>query len=326
MNATTAQHLEFIAARRHYIGGTDAAAIVGVSPWASKLSVYLDKTAPEKAEDRDTFAMRRGLVLERFIADEFCRSHPGLVTYHPKPMVRTDWGFPAGASLDFYVAREDRPRTPIGLMDSKTAMSFYSRRQWKEPDPNRGLEEGDLPDAYYVQLQWYLAVTGLPRAWAAADTGDDSLTVVPVQPNERVQTRLITACREFWQEHIEGGVMPEPDGSAGDGEALQAMWPDTVPDPPVPLEDELAAVIISDYLAHEAKAKEHKGAADKAKQQLQALMGEHERAQVGSWLMTWKPVSAMRIDSKRLKAERPEIAAEYSTESTSRRFAVKETS
>lgn len=325
MNATAAHEL-FVLQRRAYLGGTDAAAIVGISPWATPLTVYLDKTQPEAREDRETMAMRRGLVLERFIAAEFCRTHPGLVTYHPKPVLRTDWGFPAGASLDFYVARAERPRTPIAMLETKTAMSYYSRRQWAEPSPDRLLEEGDLPDAYYTQVQWYLAVTELPLAYAAADTGDDSLTVVPIHPNERVQARLIDACRAFWTEHVEVGVAPEPSGSDRDGEALQRMWPDTVPEPTVTIEDELADLMVSDYLAHEFKAKEHKAAADKAKQQLQALMGENERAQVGSWLLSWKPVTASRIDSKRLRAERPEIAAAYSTESTSRRFAVKETS
>lgn len=325
MNAATAREL-LLAQRTHYIGGTDAAAIVGISPFATPLTVYLDKVQPEAKEDRETMAMRRGLVLERFIADEFCRSHPGLVTYHPKPVVRTDWGFPAGASLDFYVAREDRPRTPIAMLETKTAMSFYSRRQWQEPAPGELLSEGDLPDSYYAQVQWYLAVTGLPLAYAAADTGDESLTVVPIEPNERVQTKLIESCREFWLTHVEAHVAPEPSGTGKDAEALQRMWPDTIPDPPVTLEDELADVMVSDYLAHELKAKEHKAAAEKAKQQLQALMGENERAQVGSWLLTWKTVTSPRIDSKRLKAERPDVASEYTTESTSRRFAVKETS
>ena len=319
MNAATA-HAIFVEQRRAYIGGTDAAAISGVSPFATRLGVYLSKTQPQAEEDRDTFAMRRGLVLERFIASEFCRSHPGLVTFHPSPIVRSDWGFPAGASIDFMVAREEHPRTPIGLMDSKTAMSFYSRRQWKEPDPDRGVEEGDLPDAYYVQLQWYLAVSELPRAWAAADTGDDSLTVVPVRPNERVQQKLIADAAAFWRDHVEAGVAPAPDGSGHDAEALARMWPDTIPDPPVTIEDELANLIVSDYLAHSFKAKEHGAAADKAKQQLQALMGEYEKAVVGSWLLSWKKSTQKRIDTKRLRAEHPDLADQLTKLVESRRF------
>lgn len=325
MNAATA-HAAFVEQRRAYLGGTDIAAIIGVSPWATPLSVYLDKVQPEQAEDKDSLPMRRGLVLERFIADEFERTHPGLVCYRHKPIVRTDWGFPAGASVDFLVARIERPRTPIGELDSKTAFSFYSRGQWQAPDPNRGYEEGDLPDGYFSQQQWYLAVTGLPMAWASADVGDDSLITVPIKPRPKIQAKLIEAGLAFWTNHVLAKVPPEPTGEDADADALKRMFPDTIPDPPVYLEDPESEALLSDYLAHKFKAEEAIRLADEAKQKLQLRMGENERAQVGSWLLTWKPVTANRIDSKRLKSEKPEVAAEYSTESTSRRFAVKETS
>jgi predicted phage-related endonuclease len=321
VNAATA-HAEFVESRRAYLGGTDLAGIIGVSPWSTPLSVYLDKVDPEAAEFKDSLPMRRGLVLERFIAEEFTRSRPGIVTYRPSPVRRDDWGFPAGASIDFMVARAERPRTPIALMDAKTAMSFYGRRQWQEPDPDRGLEEGDLPDAYYVQLQYYLAVTGLPMAYAAADTGDDSLTVVPVKPRAKTQEKLIKAGRQFWQDHVLTGIPPEPNGSKTDGDALGRMFPETIPDPPVYLDDPEDQRVLSDYLAHSFKAKQHGAEADKAKQLLQARMGEHEAAVVGSYRLSWKTVSQSRIDSKALREKHPDVAAECTKETTYRKFDV----
>jgi len=322
---TATAHAEFVAQRRAYLGGTDIGALIGVSPWASPLSVYLDKVAPEQAEEKDSLPMRRGLVLERFIADEFMRE-TGLVCWHPAPIVRTDWGFPAGASIDYLVAYPDHPRTPIGLMDAKTAMSFYGRRQWQAPDPNRGYEEGDLPDAYYTQLAWYLAVTELPRAWGVADTGDDSLIKVPVKPNAQVQAKLIDAGLRFWTDHVLAGIPPEPTGTDSDHDALQRMWPETVPEPPVYIEDPVAEGILSDYLAGKAREEEGRRIAEQAKQRLESIMGENERAVVGGWQLQWKPVTSNRIDSKRLKAELPEVAAQFSKPSTSRRFDVKESS
>ncbi len=138
-----------------------------------------------------------------------------------------------------------------------------------------------------------------------------------------MQERLIEAGREFWQEHVERGVPPAPSGTDADGEALNRLWPDTIPDPPATIEDELAELILSDYLAHSVKAKEHarrgRGgqaapagpdgrARDGARRQLAPLLEAPERA----------PAST----AKRLKAERPEIAAEYSRTSESRVFGV----
>lgn len=312
MNAVAA-HAEFLAARRHYLGGTDIAAITGVSPWASPLSVYLDKVAPEQADDADSLPMRRGLALERFIADEFERATPGTVTYHPTPPLRTDWGFPAGASIDRYIATIEHPRTPTAILECKTAFSFQSARQWDQAAE-------DLPDSYFVQVQWYLAVTGLDWAYGAADTGKAQLTIVPIHADERVQARLIEAGREFWLGHVLAGVPPEPVGSDADHEALVRMYPETVPEPAVTLEDELAEVILSDYLAEKFKAEEHGRKAETAKQRLQALMGEHEQAVIGRWRLTWKSQTRTTIDSKRLKAERPDVAAEYARTSESRVF------
>jgi predicted phage-related endonuclease len=257
--------------------------------------------------------MRRGLALERFIADEFELAHPGVVCYHPRPIVRTDWGFPAGASVDRFIAHVEHPRTPIAVLECKTAFGFQSARQWSEA-------EADLPDSYYVQVQWYLAVTGLDLAYGAADTGREKLTVIPIGADPAVQARLIEAGRAFWQEHVERGVAPDPVGTEADASALARLWPDTIPEPAATIEDELAEVILSDYLAHSFKAKEHDGKAKAARQQLCALMGEHEQALVGSWRLTWKRQSRTTVDTKRLKAERPDIAAEFSKQSESRVF------
>jgi len=316
---TATAHAEFVAQRRCYLGGTDLAGLIGVSPWATPLSVYLDKTAPEQAKSKDSLPMRRGLFNEAFIASEFERARPGTVTYHPKPVVRTDWGFPAGASIDRFICDEAHPRTPVAVLECKTAFGFQSAQQWDE-------HAEDLPDSYYTQCQWYLAVTGLKWCYGAADTGKDALVIVPIKAVPAVQAELIEAGLRFWTDHVLAGIPPEPTGTDSDHDALQRMWPETVPEPPVYIEDPLAEGILSDYLAHKFKAKEHEAQADLAQQRLQSIMGEHEQAVVGGWKLTWKPITSNRIDSKRLKAELPEVAAQYSKPSVSRRFEAKESS
>lgn len=312
MSATALAHEKFLTQRRRYIGGTDVAAILGVSQWASPLSVFLDKTGVP-SDDKESLQMRRGLALEQFIADEFERVHPELTTWKAKPKVRTDWGFPAGASTDRLIALRDKPRTPVAILEAKTAFRF-GWRDWDEAN-------ADLPDAYYVQQQWYLAVHGLPLSYGAADVGDDKLRIVPVEADPAVQKRLIEAGRDFWQQHVETGISPEPIGTDADRDALNRMYPDTIPDPPVYIEGDEAQALLSDYLAHKFGAEEAKRASEKAKQGLQALMGENEQAVVGHWMLTWRKQTKTLIDSKRLKSERPEIAAEYVKTSESRTFA-----
>ncbi len=315
MSAVSIAHAQFVESRRGYLGGTDIAAVVGVSPWASPLSVYMDKVQPQDAPERDSLPMRRGLALERFIAEEFVREHPEFVFYHPAPIVRTDWGFPAGASIDFMLAAVDKPRTPVALMDSKCAFGFRSSKLWSEADE-------DLPDHYFVQLQWYMAIAELPIGYGVADTGGDKLTVVEVHADELTQARLIQAGRDFWTRHVVASEPPKPTGHKADSEALAHMWPETIPDPPLEITDVETQNVLGDYLSHSFKAKEHAEKADAAKQKLQAVMGERETAIVGNmWRLSWKQQTRKTIDTKALRKELPQVADEYTRETTSRVFA-----
>mgnify|MGYP000852737425 CR=1 FL=1 len=303
----------FLEGRRTYIGGTDVAAILGISPWSSPLQVWREKTNPVPETDGSSLAMRRGLALEDFIADEFTRAKPGLVTYRPKPVVRTDWGFPAGASVDRMVATTEHPRTPVAILEAKTAFK-YGWRDWNE-------ETGDLPPAYYVQQQWYLAVTELPLSYGAADIGDPgALRIIPTRPDRRIQRRCIEAAREFWERHVLTGQPPQPNGSDGDAAVLRDLYRDPLPDPAVPLDDPEAARLLRTYLEAKGTADSAKREAESAKQQLCALMGEHEKALVDGYLLTWKTQRRTTLDTKALRDAHPAIAGEFSRTTETRVF------
>ncbi len=305
---------DFLENRRRYLGGTDMAAIAGVSPWSSKLSVYESKIS-QPGSDESTLPMRRGTALEDFVADEFTRARPGYTTYRPRPIVHDEWGFPAGASIDRYIATVDRPRTPVAVLECKTAFGFRSGAKWDA-------ETGELPEGYYIQAQWYLAVTGLDLAYAAADTGGQDLTIVEVRADHHLHNALIDLGRRFWLDHVEANIPPQPDGSRADGEVLSGLWlGETIPDPPIEIEDIEAERLVCEYLAREREVKAAKLAADQAKQALQALMGPHEAAVVADrWRLSWKTQTRKTLDTKRLRADHPELAAEYTKTSESRTF------
>lgn len=60
-----------------------------------------------------------------------------------------------------------------------------------------------------------------------------------------------------------------------------------------------------------------------AQDEIKAIMGTAEELSAGAFKVTWKPVTTSRIDTAALKKELPGIAAKYTTQSTTRRFAVK---
>lgn len=307
MSGATAQ----LAARTRYIGGTDIAAIVGVSKWATPLSVYLDKIG-EGQKQAETLAMRRGKWMERFISREFVREHPELVVdLHPEPIVRHDWGFPAGASLDGWVRRR-RGIVTVAIFEAKTASAFRAR-DWDEA-------AGDLPDAYYVQCLWYLAVTDMPLAYAVADVGDaQRVRIVPIERDEETIAALIRAGREFWTGHVEPRIAPLPTGTDRDSQIVAAMYPRSRPDVEIVLPDETAvlASVAAQAAAEEKAAAERKA---EAQNRLKAAMGEAEAAMAGTYKLTWKTQTRTTLDSKALRAAHPAIAGEFERTAETRVF------
>ncbi len=67
---------------------------------------------------------------------------------------------------------------------------------------------------------------------------------------------------------------------------------------------------------------EAQAAADALRDRIKALMGDDETLIAGPFKVTYKPVTTSRIDSKALKQDHPDIAAEYTRTTTSRRFLV----
>ena len=63
---------EWILKRKEGIGGSDVASILGISPYKSSVSVYLDKTSDElETYTLDNYKVEIGEKLEDFVAKEF---------------------------------------------------------------------------------------------------------------------------------------------------------------------------------------------------------------------------------------------------------------
>ena len=62
--------------------------------------------------------------------------------------------------------------------------------------------------------------------------------------------------------------------------------------------------------------------AETIKDALKAYMGRQEVLRAGGYTVTWKPVKSVRLDSKALREAFPVIAAEFTVETTTRRFCV----
>ncbi|MBG9769464.1 YqaJ viral recombinase family protein [Bacillus vallismortis] len=301
-NMTEDQWLE---ARRAGIGGSDAAAIAGLSKWKTPMSVYLDKLGQAPQEHITSEAAYWGHIHEETVAREFSKRTGKKVRRRKAILQHPDYPFML-ANVDRLVVGER-----AGL-ECKTA-SEYLKSEW---------DGEEVPDAYLVQCQHYMAVTGLSAWWIAVLIGGNKFIYKKVERDEELIAYLIKIEQDFWKNHIENEIPPMFDGSEASAELLTHMYP-------VGFEDEtelpLAAnKLIEQYKSAKAEEKEAKERLKEAENQLKGMLGEYEVGNAEKALVTWKTVTTKRFDTNAFAAEHPELFEKFNKVSTHRRFNVKE--
>jgi putative phage-type endonuclease len=290
----------WLATRRQGLGGSDAAAVLGVSRYRGPWDTWADKTGAVPPADAGEAAYW-GQQLEPLVADEFAR-RTGLAVAPWPVMLRhptTPWML---ADLDRVVADG-------GLLECKTTGAHHAE-EWAD---------GGIPPEYVCQVQHYLAVTGAPHAYLAVLIGGQRFHWCRLDRDDAFIADLLAAEAAFW-DLVVTRTPPPPDGSPGARRVLQALHPAPTGGPVV-LPDTAAAWARA-YL--DAAQREQLAAADKerAAQALMALLGDAPQGTAGSYRVLWTPMTRRSFDFARFRAEHPDLYAAYSMPQPTRRFAV----
>lgn len=199
---------------------------------------------------------------------------------------------------------------PGDVLEVKTASVWAHRAGWDQ----------ELPPHYAAQGQWYMHLTGAANCTFAVLVGGQRLEVVTVPRSDHAIRLLLRECAKF-HSCLVTDTPPPPDGKSSSRDALAAMFPQGEPEAVIRLTrsqmrdvDELRALKASrDKLDEQIAEREN---------QLRALMGNATRAisPTDDDVIRWTNTTSRRVDTKRLRADRPEIASEYEVETPSRRF------
>lgn len=295
---------EWLEARRRGIGGSDAAAIMGASPWATKLTVYADKLGMLPEKD-DTIATRFGRDVEEVVAKWFSEDTGKKVRRVNAILQHPDYPWML-ANIDRKVQGES-----AGL-ECKTTSAF-----------NRtDFEGGSIPPYYYWQCVHYMAVTGFSRWYLAVIHGNSGFYHYEIPRNEEHIKLLIEREEQFWENHVLAEVPPLPDGKECDDNAIDAMSYGFEPtDENIDLSD--YADIFERLALAETALKTSKENVDALKQQIKMGMIDATHGECGKWKIFYASQSRTTIDAKRLKAELPQVYEQYKKVSESRPLLIK---
>lgn len=146
---------DWLQARHSFIGGSDAAAILGLNPWKTNVDLWEEKTGRKEAADiSDNEAVKFGSQSEPYLRELFKLDNPDLdVRYMENNMFIND-AYPwAHASLDGWL-KDKEGRAGILEIKTTTIQNYASVKKW----------ENKIPDNYYCQILHYFLVTGFDFA------------------------------------------------------------------------------------------------------------------------------------------------------------------
>ena len=284
----TLDRAAWLRARRTGIGGSDISAIMGINPYKTAYQVYLDKTG-HAPEQEPTARMKRGTALEPIALAEYESRH--------------------GKTERLGLVRDTRYRYILGTPD---AMHGDTVLEVKVPD--RYVYKswgGQIPPYYYAQMQWYMYLTSASKGILIAYVDGLDYHEIHVVADKAFQDEMVAAAVDWWTRYIvmmdEHPYDQPPTPTASTDTALEA--------------DSDLARVYGELVELRATKSQIEDREEALIETIKAAMGDAAVLNVGGQkAATYATVVSRRLDSKRLKAEAPDIYAKYQTESITRPF------
>ena len=254
---------QWLALRREGLGGSDAAAALGLSPFATPVSLYLDKTDPQPDVDNERFEW--GRRMEGPIAQAFTEKTGIAIEYRPV-MLRS-------IVYPFMLANPDR-FVEGGILECKN-VGAHNAHEWDDGPPLH----------YRLQGLHYLVVTGLSVVYFAALIGGSRLVIYEVKRDEELITDLVKREEAFWT-LVTLRRMPEIDGSDTTKDALMARYEDK--GETIEVDSEFIELVNAHHVAT-MEVKIAKERLDTIDNKIRAAMGDASVATFeGNVTATWK--------------------------------------
>ncbi|MFD2177787.1 YqaJ viral recombinase family protein [Veronia pacifica] len=317
--------------RRLGIGGSDVAAILGLSPYRTAYEVWEEKTGRRDPEDlSDNDRVHFGNELEDVVAKEYARRTGQKVQKRNYPFVNKTLPW-LRANIDRHIVGADK-----GL-ECKTADKWAARDMWgtgnvyaKKNDEVVLVEADDeVPEHYMLQELHYMVVLD-KRQWdLAVLIGGNDFRVYTMKWNQQLVDIVTQRLTAFWFEHVIADVAPEPQTL----QDLESIYRQDNGNSIVATPDILDTFRHYMTLKEQIKALETEAYGPKVggkfigglDMQIKAFMGEHAELLIdseGKKLCSWKTQMTNRVDTAALKKADPELVTQFTRSTQNRVFRI----
>ena len=317
--------------RRKGIGGSDAAIVLGISPFATARDLYFDKlgVVSYKDDKSNWVALQIGHLLEDLVAEIFHKK-TGFPIYQIKKMFYHPLYPYMLADVDYFVTL---PSGETAILEIKTTNYNGKDAWWMD-----GKET--VPVNYEAQGRHYMAVTNLNHVFYCCLYGnsEDNVIIRHIERDAAYEEELTALEGIFWNENVLKKI-PPPYTEDGDLVLQSVKHQVGMADPEAPaveLSLPLASCVVR-FTELQAQKKQADAQSKKIEGEMKRLQGRIVEAMGksctavcttggSSYTVTYNPSKKSGISKDnliRLQAQHPDIYQDYVTVSENRRFYVK---
>ncbi len=292
--------------RTKYLGGSDAAAALGLSRWKSPLEIWALKTGAIQPSDiSDQLPVKLGVRLEEAVAELFEEQTGKVVNRVNRTLIHQKYDF-IRANIDRKVLKED------AIVECKTT-SAWKAKEW---------DGEDVPREYVIQALHYLAVSGAARCYVAVLIGNQDFKIKIVERDEKVMDDLIRREVHFWNEFVVKNIPPA--AKSNDKDTLSALYPSAQEDKTIELDSEsIAALEVLEGMKEDADLLERQ--ISEQENILRQKLGDAEVGLARGWKVRWSNSRTRRFDTDEFKKEHADLYEAFRKETLNRRFLVQKT-
>lgn len=291
--------------RLDYVCGSDAAVILGISPWANIIDLWLEKTRLKETKEQESKSLTAGVLLEDAVANWF-EIATGIKNYKDDSFItNNEYGFMA-ANIDRRIEGEN------AILECKTS-------QFADGWGEEGVFQ--IPDYYLCQVAHYAVVTNVERVYVAVLIRGIDFRWYTYERNEKFEKFLISKETEFWH-HV---LNQEPPPATNHAEII-SLYQDKCNNTPKTSITRIDEAIYE--LKELNKVEKELSAKQKILQdEIKAYMQDHDALVdlSGKVAITWKASApSKRFDASLFKNQEPALYDQYTKECTGiRRFLLK---
>jgi len=289
------------------IGGSEIAAVCGISKYKTPLDIYNEKLGlvPPFEGNARTEA---GIRLENTVAEWYSDETGNKVIRDNKMWILDDY---LVANVDRIIIPNDSTRyNGRGILEVKTA-GTYAAKNWDE----------EPPVEYIFQLQHYLDVLDMQWGEFAVLIGGNDFRHYFVERDDELVALKNEQARKFWFDNVLKQVPPDPVNSKDIETLYSRIEAGKVIEAAEPVYETVEELRVIKQRIKELESKEAEYT-----ERIKLLMRDADALMFrGDTLATWKQSKdSVLFDAKRLQKEKPEIYNQYLSERAgSRRFMVK---